>query len=140
MPANMMNAAVGAIFTVTGNNSAMVSAGPMPGSTPMAVPSIDPRKAHMRLRGCNATPKPASRESSACMSDSRQGERAAQRDAELGEPGPAPQAQQQADDAVQHEAPRTEGMGHQREGEHGGQRKAQRAHGKQRDRRTRRRE
>ena len=45
----MMKAEVGAICVVTGRSSAMVSAGPMPGSTPMAVPSAEPTKAQTRL-------------------------------------------------------------------------------------------
>ena len=37
---------------MTGSSSATVIAGPMPGSTPTAVPSSTPMKANSRLVGC----------------------------------------------------------------------------------------
>ena len=40
----------------------MVSAGPRPGSTPMAVPSVVPTRHHKRLVGVKATAKPLARE------------------------------------------------------------------------------
>ena len=49
MPANMISAPVGSTFAVAGSSSAMVSAGPTPGSTPMAVPSVTPTKPHIRF-------------------------------------------------------------------------------------------
>ena len=39
----------------------MVSAGPIPGSTPISVPSVTPMKAQMRLNGCRATANPSTR-------------------------------------------------------------------------------
>jgi hypothetical protein len=43
MPANMMKAPVGSsIPEATGSRRAMVMAGPMPGSTPTAVPRMTP--------------------------------------------------------------------------------------------------
>ena len=45
MPANMMKAAVGSSVYVTGSNNATVIAGPMPGSTPTAVPRVTPTSA-----------------------------------------------------------------------------------------------
>src|SRR5690606_9631173 len=132
-PANMMKAAVGATFTVTGSSSAMVSAGPMPGSTPTAVPSSDPKNAHIRWAGCKATPKPAIRESKASMSPPRQRQRAAQGHAQPGKAEPAEQPQRQPDDAVQQQTARAEGMRDQDERQHGGQREAQRPHGQQRN-------
>ena len=58
MPANMISAPVGSSFTVSGSSIATVSAGPTPGSTPIAVPSVTPMKPHSRLFGASATPKP----------------------------------------------------------------------------------
>src|SRR5215470_13569575 len=58
MPANRMKAAVGSTLKVIGRRSAMVSAGPRPGSTPMAVPSVVPTRHHMRFIGVSATAKP----------------------------------------------------------------------------------
>src|SRR3954449_8050508 len=68
MPANMMNAPVGSSPYVTGSRSATAIAGPMPGSTPMAVPSSTPTAAHSRLTGVRAVPKPSIRELKAFMS------------------------------------------------------------------------
>jgi hypothetical protein len=65
----MMKAEVGAIWVVTGRRSAMVRAGPMPGSTPMAVPRTEPTKAQTRFIGWRATPKPCRRELMASTSD-----------------------------------------------------------------------
>src|SRR5712691_715255 len=58
MPANRMNAAVGSTLNVIGRRSAMVSAGPSPGSTPIAVPSVVPTRHHSRFIGVSATAKP----------------------------------------------------------------------------------
>ena len=60
MPANRMKAAVGSTLKVIGSSSAMVSAGPRPGSTPIAVPSVVPTRHHIRLIGVSATAKPLS--------------------------------------------------------------------------------
>src|SRR4051812_35510866 len=40
---------------------AMVATGPMPGSTPISVPSRQPINAYIRLIGCSATPNPTAR-------------------------------------------------------------------------------
>src|SRR4051794_36309481 len=53
-----MKAAVGSTLKVIGSSSAIVSAGPRPGSTPMAVPSVVPTRHHIRLVGVSATAKP----------------------------------------------------------------------------------
>src|SRR5262245_18805126 len=58
MPANRMKAAVASTLKVIGSNSAMVSAGPRPGSTPMAVPSVVPSRHHIRFTGVIAVAKP----------------------------------------------------------------------------------
>ena len=58
MPAKKIIEAVGSTCAVIGNSIATVTAGPMPGSTPMAVPSAQPRKAHSRLIGVPAVAKP----------------------------------------------------------------------------------
>src|SRR3712207_1623783 len=60
----MMRALAGSSLKVTGSSSATVSAGPMPGSTPTAVPMVTPTKAHSRLAGVSASPKPCSSEPS----------------------------------------------------------------------------
>src|SRR6266508_6749188 len=54
-----MNAAVGSTLKVIGSRSAMVSAGPSPGSTPIAVPSVVPTRHHIRLTGVSAMAKPS---------------------------------------------------------------------------------
>ena len=70
----------------------MVSAGPMPGSTPMAVPSAEPMKAQIRLIGCSATPKPWMRETERVheapksRSAAEEGKRIAEPDAEREKP------------------------------------------------------
>src|SRR5262252_4180073 len=58
MPANRMKAEVGSTLKVIGRRSAMVSAGPSPGSTPIAVPSVVPTRHHNRFVGVSATAKP----------------------------------------------------------------------------------
>src|ERR671935_1628459 len=58
MPANRMNAAVDSALKVIGSSKAMVSAGPSPGRTPIAVPSVVPRRHHRRFIGVSATAKP----------------------------------------------------------------------------------
>src|SRR5262245_58316602 len=58
MPAKRMNAAVGSTLKVIGKSSAMVSAGPRPGRTPIAVPSVVPTRHHTRFIGVSATEKP----------------------------------------------------------------------------------
>src|SRR5262245_49889387 len=63
-----MKAAVGSTLKVIGSRSAMVSAGPSPGSTPMAVPSVVPTRHHSRFIGVNATAKPLSSCEKASMS------------------------------------------------------------------------
>ena len=45
----MISAPVGSRFAVAGSSSAMVSAGPTPGSTPTAVPSVTPTNPHIRF-------------------------------------------------------------------------------------------
>src|SRR5262245_15032806 len=59
MPANRMNAAVASTLKVIGSSSAMVRAGPSPGSTPMAVPSVVPTRHHSRFIGVSATLNPS---------------------------------------------------------------------------------
>ena len=55
---------------VIGSSSAMVSAGPMPGRMPIAVPSVMPSRHHMRLIGVIAVAKPSSREERTSMAQS----------------------------------------------------------------------
>src|SRR5262249_54759083 len=57
MPAKRMNAAVGSTLKVIGKSSAMVSAGPRPGRTPIAVPNVVPTRHHKIFIGVSATEK-----------------------------------------------------------------------------------
>jgi hypothetical protein len=57
----MISAAIGARLKVTGSSIAMVATGPMPGSTPISVPSMTPIAAYSRLIGVTATEKPSRR-------------------------------------------------------------------------------
>src|SRR5262245_58274329 len=61
MPASMMSAPSGGAPYVTGSSMAMVATGPIPGSTPMAVPSSTPIRQKPRLMGVRAAPKPVTR-------------------------------------------------------------------------------
>src|SRR3954468_16401025 len=62
MPANMMKAPVGSSkLNVIGSNSAIVSAGPIPGSTPTNVPSSTPMAANARFSGESTVPNPSIR-------------------------------------------------------------------------------
>src|SRR3712207_9246301 len=64
-----MNAPVAETLKVIGSSSAMVSAGPMPGSTPIAVPRKQPSSAQPRLASVSALAKPRPRPASASMSE-----------------------------------------------------------------------
>src|SRR3982751_4265518 len=61
MPASMMSAATGLRLKVIGSSMAIVATGPMPGSTPISVPSRQPMSAYKRWIGVTATPKPMTR-------------------------------------------------------------------------------
>jgi hypothetical protein len=54
----MISAATGLRLNVIGSSIAMVATGPMPGSTPIRVPSSTPISAYSKWMGVNATPKP----------------------------------------------------------------------------------
>src|SRR5215204_1177586 len=60
MPAKRMSAPVASRVYVSGSRSATVIAGPMPGSTPTAVPMNTPNSAYIRYWGCSAVAKPSS--------------------------------------------------------------------------------
>jgi hypothetical protein len=60
MPAKKIIDAVGSTLRVIGSSIATAVAGPMPGSTPTAVPSVQPTSAHSRLTGVPAVAKPPS--------------------------------------------------------------------------------
>src|SRR4029450_1411118 len=53
-----MKAEVGSTLNVMGRRSAMVSAGPSPGNTPIAVPRVVPTRHQSRFCGVSATAKP----------------------------------------------------------------------------------
>src|SRR5258708_2213228 len=61
MPASMMSAETGGSTKVAGSSIAMVAIGPMPGSTPISVPSRHPIRQYIRLLSVRATPKPSAR-------------------------------------------------------------------------------
>src|SRR6478735_4940792 len=112
MPANMMNAATGSSPYVTGSSSATAIAGPMPGSTPMAVPSSTPRAAHSRLSGVRAVPNPSMRELRAFMSEHSHQRTAGQRHAEqLVEDDIGDQGQHRGDQRIAVHAAAAEGEG-----------------------------
>jgi hypothetical protein len=55
--------AVAGTLKVKGSNSAIVSAGPIPGRTPTKVPTNQPKNPYIKVIGCKATEKPCIRES-----------------------------------------------------------------------------
>src|SRR6516164_4363913 len=61
MPASMISAPTGGRPKVTGSSMVMVAMGPIPGSTPISVPTRQPRKQSPRLWRLNATEKPSAR-------------------------------------------------------------------------------
>src|SRR5688572_20857330 len=63
----MMNALSGSSANVTGSSNATVNAGPMPGRTPTAVPSVTPANAHNRCGMVSAARKPSPRACSVSM-------------------------------------------------------------------------
>src|SRR6185436_15825174 len=69
MPASMMSADTGCKAYVVGSSIAIVATGPIPGSTPISVPSSTPISAYIRLMGCSATPKPSMRWLTRSMGD-----------------------------------------------------------------------
>src|SRR3954468_4375655 len=58
MPASMIRAAVGGRWKVMGSNIAIVATGPMPGSTPISVPTMQPTNAYHRFWRFSATVRP----------------------------------------------------------------------------------
>src|SRR6478752_2543668 len=60
MPAKKIIEDVTSTLAVMGSNMATATAGPMPGSTPTAVPSRQPTKAHIKFAGVIAVAKPCS--------------------------------------------------------------------------------
>src|SRR5262245_43118063 len=61
MPASMIRAAVGGRWKVMGSSMAMVATGPMPGSTPIKVPTMQPTKAYNKFWSESATFIPRTR-------------------------------------------------------------------------------
>src|SRR5262252_8249536 len=62
MPASMISAETGGSVNVTGSSIAMVATGPIPGNTPINVPSSTPKKHQMTLcQSSSATLKPRPR-------------------------------------------------------------------------------
>ena len=67
MPAKKIIDAVTSTRVVIGSSMATATAGPMPGSTPTAVPSAQPNSAHSRLMGVAAVAKPPIRASNSSI-------------------------------------------------------------------------
>src|SRR5215472_3833450 len=67
MPASMIRPEVGSRWKVSGSSMAMVAIGPMPGNTPISVPTSAPASAKNRFAGVMATPKPSARLPSSSM-------------------------------------------------------------------------
>src|SRR5215217_2718664 len=61
MPASMMRAPTGSSPKVIGSSMAIVAIGPTPGSTPISVPTMQPRKQRARFWSDRATPNPSAR-------------------------------------------------------------------------------
>src|SRR5438552_14176077 len=59
MPASMISEAVGGRWKVMGSSMAMVATGPMPGSTPISGPSMQPIRAYNRFWKLSATVRPS---------------------------------------------------------------------------------
>src|SRR5918998_2926649 len=116
MPANMMMEPAGSSLKVIGRSSATVSAGPMPGSTPTAVPRRTPMSAKSRFIGWMATVRPWGRETKASMAASDQafeGPRRQGQGQELREEDMHHDRDAQADEEIDHEgaAPERRGGG-----------------------------
>src|SRR5829696_1302099 len=112
MPANMMNAPVGSSkLNVSGSSNAIVSAGPMPGSTPTNVPSSTPMAAKARFSGVRTVPKPSIRSemtaSVVTSEDRRQPGRQGYAQV-LGERREQPEAEHEPGDRVAHHRARAE--------------------------------
>src|SRR5215204_2505842 len=88
MPAKKIIEAVMSTLAVIGSNMATATAGPMPGSTPTAVPRTQPMKAHSRLTGLIAVAKPCRREAKMSMSDPAGGRQPGKVDGEELSEGP----------------------------------------------------
>src|SRR5687767_3662573 len=58
MPASMISEATASNSKVIGSRSATVAVGPMPGSTPTAVPSVTPSRQIRMLEGWSAVSRP----------------------------------------------------------------------------------
>src|SRR5215204_7289129 len=69
MPASMIIAEGGERPNVNGSSSATAGIGPMPGSTPIAVPMTTPIRQNSKLLGCKAVVSPISRLSKSSMSE-----------------------------------------------------------------------
>src|SRR5215471_10251960 len=68
MPASMISEAVGGRWKVIGSSMAMVATGPMPGNTPISVPSMQPSNAYIRFWKETATLRPSARLARSSMS------------------------------------------------------------------------
>ena len=67
MPASMISEDTGSSWNVIGSSMAMVAVAPMPGSTPISVPSSTPIRQKARFSSEDATLKPRARFDSRSM-------------------------------------------------------------------------
>src|SRR6266478_4942131 len=71
MPASMISAPTGSKLKVIGRSMVMVAMGPIPGSTPISVPTMHPMKARPRFCSESAVANPSARlESRSLIADS----------------------------------------------------------------------
>src|SRR6267378_4342325 len=67
MPASIRIAGTGCMVKVSGSSIEIAVRAPMPGRTPMRLPTSTPKNDHIRLCGWSATPKPYHRSISDCV-------------------------------------------------------------------------
>src|SRR5205085_11511964 len=99
MPASMISAPTGGRPYVIGSSIAMVASGPMPGSTPISVPTSAPTRQSPRLVGVTAIEKPNQRFAKRSMGRSSEPRPELQRQVEpVGEQERAEQGEHRAPD------------------------------------------
>src|SRR5687768_16916067 len=116
MPASMISAETGSKLNVIGSRSAIVAVGPMPGSTPTAVPSTTPMKQYSRFSRRRAVSSPSARFSNSSIARSERDPRADQRQPQLqGDHEDQQRENRQTDGDDQRLAPRRRGARQRRE-------------------------
>src|SRR3990170_2246663 len=93
MPASMISDETGSRLKVIGSSIAMVAVGPMPGSTPTAVPSATPTRQYRMFSRRSAVSNPSRRLSSSSIRRSEREPRAEQVEPQLEREDEDPNAQ-----------------------------------------------